>query len=282
MVTRRRSGRRPGSFETSSVPEKWSSRKPVMPGSTGAASQPVAPRLARNSVSAGIREISVKSSGMSFSGSSARLRCFTACIRAEAASSGEPAASPCLIADSPAAGPGEALRGGNQRGAGNSGRARPRWWMPRVNAARRFLRTRQAVQCRSGEREFRERPQVLPMGVPPPTSRCLIRPCPERKSGPPSTRLSRITRFRGRPAAAPFRVRRHRGRVGGEMEALFPKRADDFLGVRRGGEPVSGPGEDRDGDGGADEGRAEKDTSTAIRAVLSTSPSPCPRPRTAF
>lgn len=81
MVTRRRSGRRPGSFETSSVPERLSSHKPVMPGSTGAPSQPVAPRLARNSVSAGIREISVKSSGMSLSGSSVRLRCFTARIR---------------------------------------------------------------------------------------------------------------------------------------------------------------------------------------------------------
>lgn len=40
------------------MPEKLSSHKPVMPGSAGAASQPVAPRLARNSVSAGIREIS--------------------------------------------------------------------------------------------------------------------------------------------------------------------------------------------------------------------------------
>lgn len=43
---------------------------------------------------------------------------------------------------------------------------------------------------------------------------------------------------------------------------------------RRGGEPVAGPGEDRDGGVGADEGRGEKDTSTAIRTVLSTGPRP--------
>lgn len=51
---------------------------------------------------------------------------------------------------------------------------------------------------------------------------------------------------------------------------------------RRGGEPVSGPGEDRDGGVGADEGRGEKGTSTAIRTVLSTSPVPAPSSTNSF
>lgn len=56
------------------------------------------------------------------------------------------------------------------------------------------------------------------------------------------------------------------------------------LAYRRGGEPVSGPGEGRDGGVGADEGRGQKDTSTAIlhRPVDPTRPVPAPSSTNGF